>query len=328
MTTDSIEKLSFSQYIFNMTENASIQKIKYAESDLTWVSISNPDEKAVDYLRRHYKFHPLDLDDCLSEIQRPKIDDYENYLFMVLHIPVKTSRKKNIQISELKIFVGQNFIITLHDNSASINAIFEKCKKNKKVRAEYLEKGTGYLLYMIIDDLFESGLPLVDALAKHTNEMEIDVFDSQDYSRDRLRDILLLKKDIINFRRIIIPQRAIIAQLEHKNKKFIPENLDVYFDNIVDKIEKIWNNLENLQELVASLQETNESIISHNTNNVIKILTIISVIVMPLTFVTGFYGMNVGLPLGEHPYAVWGITGFLLLIAVSMISFFRYRKWL
>jgi len=311
-----------------MNVKSTIEKVKFKDNDLTWISIKNTDEKSIDYLRRNYKFHPLDLEDCLSEIQRPKIDDYDDYLFIVLHIPVRVIRKKIIQVSELKIFIGQNFLITLHNDDPTIKGIFENCKKKKNTKEEYMKKGSGYLLYMIIDDLFESGFPLLDKLAKTMNELETEVFD-HDYSRDRLKDILLLKKDIINFRRIIMPQRAIIAQLEHKNKKFLPENLDVYFDDIVDKIEKIWNNLENLQELVASLQETNESIISHNTNNVIKILTIFSVVMLPLTFITGFYGMNVeGLPFVRETASVGIISGILIFIAISMISYFKYRKWL
>ena len=191
-----------------------------------------------------------------------------------------------------------------------------------------MEKGPGYFLYMIINDLFASGLPLLDDLNQQLEELEKDVFD-HDYSKDRLKDILLLKKDIINFRRIIMPERSIIAQLEHKNKKFLPENLDVYFDDIVDMIEKMWNNLENLQELVDSLQETNESIISHNTNNVIKVLTIFSVIMLPLTLITGFYGMNLkGLPFESYGHPVAAVSGILLSIVIMMIGYFKYKKWL
>lgn len=309
-------------------EETKIDKIRFAGKNLTWVSINNPDQHAISYLKKVYKFHPLDLEDCLSESQRPKIDEYEEYLFIVLHIPVRSSKKKVITPSELNIFVGPNFVITLHDDNPTINALVTACKKKKKIREEYMQKGPGYFLYMIINDLFESGFPSLDDLGKHVSELETEVFE-MDYSKDRLKEILLLKKDIINFRRIIMPQRAIIAQLEHKNKKFLPENLDVYFDDIVDKIEKMWNSLENLQELVASLQESNESIISHNTNNVIKVLTLFSVVMLPLTFITGFYGMNVdGLPFIGSQRPIMIIAGILLLIAVAMISYFRYRKWL
>ncbi len=311
-----------------MNEKNKIEKIKSTAKDFTWVSINHPDEKSIDHLKRNYKFHPLDLEDCISEIQRPKIDDYDDYLFMVLHIPVKSYRRKQIKTSDLKIFIGQKFLITLHKNDPTIKTVFANCKKKKKTKEEYMNKGPGYLLYMIIDDLYESSFPLLDSLSKAVDDIEKEVFDSE-HSKDRLKDILFLKKDLINFRRIIMPQRAIIAQLEHKNKKFLPDNLDVYFDDVVDKIEKIWNNLENLQELVVSLQETNESIISHNTNNVIKILTVFSVIMLPLTFITGFYGMNVnGLPFVQNQNSILYIAGILIFVVAAMISYFKYKKWL
>lgn len=310
-----------------MKEKAIIEKIVLKEKKFTWININKPDEKSLNYLKRIYKFHHLDLEDCLSENQRPKIDEYDDYLFIVLHSPAKRGRQQ-IQNSEVDIFIGQNFVVTIHNDNPILKKIFEKCKKKKSIKDQYMNQGSGYFLYMIIDDLFDSCFPMLDDLAKSINDMEKEVFD-QDYSKDRLKDILFLKKDLINFRRIIMPERAIIAQLEHKNKKFLPEDLDVYFDDIVDKIEKLWNNLENMQELVLSIQETNESLISHNTNNVIKILTIFSVVMLPLTFITGFYGMNVqGLPFANQDHSVPIVSGLIILIAVSMIAYFRYRKWL
>ncbi|MBD3330413.1 magnesium/cobalt transporter CorA [Candidatus Peregrinibacteria bacterium] len=308
---------------------AGTTKLIYKDPNFTWVSINNPTEKEIAYLRKNYKFHRLDLEDCLSEIQRPKIDDYDKYLFLVLHIPIKSrGRMKQISNAEINVFVGQNFLITLHENNSTIKKAIEKCKKNRKIKEEYMSNGPGYLLYMIIDDLFESGFPLIDDLDKQLNELEHDVFDSEQ-SHDHLKDILMLKKDIINFRRIIMPERAIIAQLEHKNKKFLPEKLDIYFDDIVDKIEKMWNSLENLQELAVSLQETNESIISHNTNNIIKILTIFSVVMLPLTFITGFYGMNVNsLPLADHPSSTIFIGGLSAFVVLVMLLYFKYRHWI
>lgn len=304
------------------------EKTKIKGNNFTWVSISTPDEKAIKYLKKNFKFHHLDLEDCLHGIQRPKIDDYEDYLFIVLHAPIKKNKRKSLQLEEIFLFIGQNYVITLHHDNPTIKDVFEKCKKRKKVKDEYLSKGSGYFLYMIIDDIFEKGLSHIDSITKQINELENEVFD-ESQSRDKLQDILILKKDIINFRRIIMPQRPILAQLEHKNKKFLPEKLDVYFDDIVDKVEKTWNNLENLHELVVSLQETNESLISHNTNNVIKVLTIFSVVMLPLTFVTGFYGMNINtLPYAEDPKSIIIISGILVGIVVSMIAYFKYRKWL
>jgi len=310
-----------------MPDQKKFQTITFKDKNFTWVNVNNPTETELNRLKRKYKFHHLDLEDCMSETQRPKIDDYDKYLFLIIHVPVR-NRKKHLTSNEIDIFIGQNFVVTVHRDNNIIKQVFSACKKSKKMKEEYMDKGSGYFLYMIIDDLFESAFPLLDICNKQMNELEVEVFE-RNYSRDRLREILGLKKDIINFRRIIIPQRAIIAQLEHKNKKFLPEKLDVYFDDTVDKIEKMWNNLENLQELVASLQETNESIISHNTNNIIKILTIFSVIMLPLTFITGFYGMNIDtLPYADTEVSLAVIVGIMVTIAVVMISYFRYRRWL
>lgn len=311
-----------------MQQETKIEKIQYKEKNFQWICINHVNEKSIGLLKRNYKFHPLDLEDCLSETQRSKIDEYDDYLFIVLHVPDKVGRRKQIRNSEIDIFIGPNYVITLHEDNQTLQSIFKACKNKKSEREEYMGKGSGYFLYMIIDELFASCFPIVDDLGKQINELEKEVFEA-DHSKDRLKDILVVKKDTINFRRIIMPQRAIIAQLEHKNKKFLPENLDVYFDDVVDKIEKIWNNLENLQELIVSLQETNESILSHNTNNIIKILTVFSVIMLPLSVITGFYGMNVeGLPFASASNPILFITGILLAVAVSMVAYFRYRKWI
>lgn len=311
-----------------METSEKIKKIRH--KDITWKIIEDYKEPDLEKLQKKYKFHELDIEDCLSAAQRPKIDEYDNYLFLVLHAPEYKGRgqRKRITNSEIRIFVGNNYLITLHNDNDTINKIADKIKKSKKTKEEYMGFGTGYLLYMIVDDLFESAFPLLTGITEQVNELEKEVFEME-YTKDRLQDILHLKRDLINFRRIIMPQRAVIAQLEHKDQKFLPAKLELYFDDTVDKIEKIWNNIENLQELTSSIHETNESIISHNTNNVIKILTIISVIVMPLTFITGFYGMNVeGLWLAEEGFATFFMTGVLLLVAISMMIYFKYKKWI
>jgi len=297
--------------------------------NLTWTDIVHPDMELLKKIGKKYKFHPLDLEDCLSEVelQRPKIDDYDDYLFIVLHFPKYNKRSKRVEQSELNIFVGQNYVITVHREHKPLSDLFDEAKKKKKIREEYMSKGSGFLLYSIVDDMIDECFPMSEKLLLNVNAMEKEVFDFEN-TRDRLKEILGTKKDIINFRRIIMPQRVAIAQLEHKNKKFLPEDLDVYFEDIVDKVERLYSSLENLSELIDSLQNTNESIISHNTNNVIRVLTIFSVILMPLTLLTGFYGMNVKLPLDQYPQAVSIIAITMALIALTMIAFFKYKKWL
>ena len=191
-----------------------------------------------------------------------------------------------------------------------------------------MSNGSGFLLYEIIDSMLDEGFRLVDYISNNTHVIEKSVFNVDATRKDMLKDILILKKDIITFRRVVSPQRTVIAQLEHKNKKFLPENLELYFDDLVDKVEKTWSNLESMKDLVMSIQETHESIISHTTNNVIKVLTIFSVIMLPLTVLTGFYGMNVSLPFEQHEAAYMIVIGGMIVIIGAMLGYFRWRKWL
>lgn len=305
--------------------NTQVDSLKYGK--IVWTNVVNPDEAAMSTLKDKYGFHELDVEDCLSEVQRSKIDDYEDYLFIVLHFPYYDKRKKRIQQEEVDIFIGPNYVVTLHDGRLkALGRLMEEFQKNRESK-EQMGKGTGYLLYVIIRELFNDTFPLVDDMERSISGIERDLFDG-DAEKDMVRDILWLKKDIITFRRIISPQRAVIAQLEHKNKKFLPENLEVYFDDVVDKIEKIWGNLENLKELAEDLQDTNEVLISHQTNRVIKILTVFSVILLPLTLITGFYGMNVGLPYAEMENVVHGIAVIMLGMVALMLGFFKWKRWL
>lgn len=299
-----------------------------ASESIKWVDIVEPDEKIIRKLKREYGFHDLDLEDCLSETQRSKIDEYEDYLFIVLHFPHYDKRRKRIVTEEVDCFIGQDFLVTLHDGHLkAMGKLMEKCKKNEEGIRDCLKKGTGYFLYVMIRELFDDCFSLIDDMERAVTHLERDLFE-EDSQRDMVRDIIWMKKDVINFRLIIAPQRAVIAQLEHKNKKFLPEKLEVYFDDVVDKIEKLWSNLETLKELTETLQETNEVLISHHTNRVIRTLTVFSVILMPLTVITGFYGMNVALPHADKGEVVWGITLAMLFLVISMLGFFKWRRWI
>jgi len=298
------------------------------QGNLVWHDIVNPTEKSVEFLSKKYKFHHLDLEDCLSNIQRPKIDEYDKYMFIVLHFPYYDKVTNSIQTDEINIFIGNAYVITLSPGNRVLNGLFNRIKRSTTLKKKYMGSSSGYLLYTIIDEMFAACFPLLDTLSEEIKDIESVVFELEN-PKDMLKDILSLKKDIINFRRIIIPQRMIVPQLEHKNKKFLSEDLDVYFDNVVDKVEKIYNNLETLSEIVTSLNQTNESILSHNTNNVIRVLTVFSVVMLPLTVITGFYGMNVvGLPAAQHPLAAFIVIGILLGVVISMLVFFKFKRWM
>ncbi len=290
--------------------------------------MQNPEPRLLEKLKEEHGFHQLDIEDCLSDNQRSKIDDYKNYLFIILHIPYYDKRKQRVISEEIDIFIKNDLLITVHWGSLKpLNDLYSSMHNSAAKRKDLMKHSSGYLLYQVIDHLYSSSFPLLDVMERNMTSLERDVFNLTT-QHDMLRDILNMKKNIITFRRVIAPQRGVIAQIEHKNKKFLPDTLEIYFDDVVDKIEKIWSSLENLKELIESLQDTNESILSHTTNNVIKILTIFSVVMLPLTFITGLYGMNVALPLMERN----SIFGFLVLVMISviggMLGFFRYKRWI
>ena len=303
-----------------------IREKAISHKNLKWFDFANPDEKTVDFLAEKFKFHPLDLEDCLTKIQRPKIDEYPNYLFIVLHFPIWNQKTRRVMTEEVKVFIGQNFVITLHGGVLPpLAKIRESCRKNSGQK-KFLGKGSGYFLYEITSELFDYCFPILDKLSATATKLESDVFDEEG-TRDLLKDIMLLKKNIITFRRILQPERPVVSALEHKNKKFLPETLEVYFDDVGDKIEKQWSSLDSLKEVAETLQDANESLISHRSGETIKILTIFSVIMLPLTLISGIFGMNVGLPFAENAAAFLGIAGVMLAVAGVMFVYFRWKKW-
>ncbi len=296
-----------------------------------WVNIVNPHEEDILKLKKKYKFHTLDLEDCLSESQRPKIDEYDKYLFIVLQFPYYNRRSRHIATEQVNIFIGQNYLITIHDGHLDeLNKIFEKCKKSPKAKKELFGSCTGYLLYSIISKLFISSFSITDKIQITLKKIEQAIFETAQV-KDQLFDIMVTKKNIITLRKILLPQRTVIAALEHKQKRFLPEHLEIYFDDVVDQIEKLWNILETEKEVIESLEDTNESLLSHKINNTMRTLTVFSVIMLPLTFLTGLFGMNVQLPFPEalsHINHFWNIIIAMVVIVLVMVGVFKLNKWM
>lgn len=294
--------------------------------NFSWHNVDTPTPQLMKKLEKEFNFHHLSIEDSLAHNQRPKIDEYENYLFIVLHIPKQIG--DDLVMDEIDMFIGQNFVITVHEGSPFVNNLFRECTHFVEKRTDFTEKGSAYFLYKFINEIFSNMHQIVEAELDLADRLEEHMFEKPG-QRDMLNAILSLRKDIITLRRIVHPQRTVIPQLEHKTSKFLPENLEAYFEDTVDKIERIWNQVETLSALSHSLERTNESLISHNINNIIKVLTIFSVMILPITFITGLYGMNLGyLPLASNPHSFLIIGGVMLSVVALMLAFFKYKKWL
>ena len=296
--------------------------------DVTWHDDPAPTEQILSELKEKYEFHELDIEDCLSEHERPKVEEYPEYLFLVFHIPYRARKSGRIIKEEVNIFLGPDFFVTLHRGKIPIlDRLWNDLEKSEELREEYLQHGTGFFLYELMRHFFEDVFPLVDSIRKELRRMEEVLFES-DEEVDLLRDIMNVKRNIISMRSILLPQRTLIATLEHKNKKFVPDELALYFDDILDAIERQWALLDTSKEMIDALQDTHESWLSHKTNAVIQVLTIFSVTMLPLTFVTGLYGMNVGLPFDTHPQAFFVVLGMMGMLLIGMLGYFARKHWL
>jgi magnesium transporter len=296
---------------------------------LTWIHLDSPTADEAGLLADRFGWHPLDIEDVLSKRQRPKIDEYaeDGYLFVVLHFPVYDKTVQRLNAAELDFFIGHDYLVTLPTvELLPVTRLFHRCEEDEELREQLFSKGSGYLLYHVLDDLFDYCFPILDKIAYKLDAIEDDVFEGR--SEEVVRDISDAKQEIISYRKIIKPERATLRVLERQIERFLPEDLELYFDDIVDAAERIWDLLDNHKEVVEALEDTNESVISHRQNRVLLVLTMVSVILLPLTLITGLFGMNVRFPGFETARAFWIICGAMLAIAGGLIAFVRYKRWL
>jgi magnesium transporter len=305
-----------------------IERISY--EGLEWVHIEAPSALERAWLAEHYDFHALDLEDVMSRNQRPKIDEYPDYLFIVLHFPVFDRTVGRLNAGELDIFVGSDYLVTIPNQPLQpVEYLFERCRAKEELREQHFTKGSGFLLYRIVDDSFDYCFPMLRKIGNKLDAIEDEIFSGR--SEEVVRDISNVKQEIINFRKVVRPQRTVLRDLENAKQPFLAPTegeLEVYFDDIADAHERIWDMLENYKEVVEALEDTNESVISHRVNDILRFLTAISVIVLPLTLIASIWGMNVGVPGAGDSEDFYVVVGAMLVLLVGMVAFFRRRGWL
>jgi magnesium transporter len=301
-----------------------------SEGTFRWVNIERPSPLETAWLEEHFPFHPLDFEDVLSRNQRPKIDEYPEYLFIVLHFPIFDRAVGRLNAGELDIFVGRDYLVTLPTQPLQpVSYLFERVRARDDLREQLFTRGSGYLLYRIIDDSFDYCFPMLRKIGNKLDLLEDEIFEGR--SEEVVRDTFNVKQEIINFRKVIRPQRPVLRDLENVKQRFLaPEGgeLEIYFDDIADAHERIWDMLENYKEVVEGLEDTNESLISHRLNDVLRMLTVISVVFLPLTLIASIWGMNVRVPGQGQIEGFWLILGLMVVVLVGMVAFFRRRGWL
>jgi len=295
--------------------------------ELTWVNIEGATERETEYLARNYNFHPLDLDDCLSRIQRPKIDEYKDYLFLVFHFPMFNEAVRVTTPSQLSVFISEKYLITLHKGELKpLVKLFRECQIDDESRQEYFSQGSGYLLYRIIDRLVDYCLPILNKIGDNIEDVEDNIFSNG--VRGAIREISVLRRDIISFRRIIWPMRAVIGALEPRLRHFTKMDMAVYFGDVTDHMDKMWDALDEYKEVIEGLNDTHDSLATNRTNEVMRMLTVIATILLPITVVASIFGMNIPLPFQGSNYSMLFVFLIMLAIISSMLYFFRRQHWI
>ncbi|TRZ94364.1 MAG: magnesium transporter [Dehalococcoidia bacterium] len=310
-------------------KKSKVEMVTYGK--LTWVYIENPSAPEVEYLAQHFhNFHPLNLDDVLSRVQRPKIDGYDDHLFIVLHFPVFNKQNRVTTPSEVDIFIGEDYVVTVHCSGdlKPLAKFFKECQLDEETRKSYMSRSSSYLLYYILDRLVNYCFPILNKIIDNIDKLEDLIFARP--VPETVRQISLIRRDLISFRRVVHPQVGVFEALEQKEYPFIKEDQEAYFGDIADHARKIWDGLEDCKEVVDGLAETSNWLTSHRIQEIMRVLTIVMALLAPGTLVASIYGMNVPLPGGQQgsllPLA--GLFFVMFGIAVAMLFFFRRRHWL
>ncbi|WP_297426288.1 magnesium transporter CorA family protein [Clostridium sp.] len=296
---------------------------------LKWIDIIRPTNKEIEMLEDMYEFHELLLEDCITEHQRSKIDSYDDYSFIVLHLPRYKKDLARLDSEEIDIFISHNYLVTLHEGELKpLVEMAQKCENNEDTRKDYMSEGSALLLYEIIKALFDYCFPMLDKIGNIVNEINRAVFATR--SKEMLETISRTKMQIINYRSVIKPLRPVIINLEKVIKNYLPEDMDMYFDDITDKIEKIWDMLENYKEVIESADNTFASLTNHTMNGLMRTFTIIQVAILPMTLVSGLFSMNVqGIPMHDYEFAFWIVFGMIFIptILIGVILLLKKDKW-
>jgi magnesium transporter len=302
------------------------QPAELSADGLTWVRLDTPTQDEATALAERFGWHPLDVEDVLSKRQRPKVDEYDEYRFVVLHFPVYDKSVQRLNAGELDVFLGPDYLVTLPTvELLPVTRLFQRCADDPELRESLFSKGSGYLLYHVLDDLFDYCFPILDKIGHKLDRIEDDIDEGR--FEEIVRDISKAKQEIISYRKIIKPQRPTLRLLERHVERFLPQDLELYFDDLVDASERIWDILDNYKEVVEALEATNEAALQHRQNDVLRILTVVGAIFLPLTFLTGVFGMNLQYPGEGTSTAFWVIVAVMVAVLVGLFGFFRWRKF-
>lgn len=260
-----------------------------ALGSIEWIDLVNPNEKEIDEIIEKYGFHELDREAIVEENQRARVDTYEDYIFVVLHFPKFDPKTRQYLLNEFNIFVSRKYLINFrYYNSSSVDMLMNRYRDGFQEKEDI---NTGYMLYDLIDSMLDKMFRVLHRFGKDMRAIEANLFTN--VGKDTIAEIMIRKRNIITLKHMISPQIQVLKVLELRMKALFKDEVEVYFENLEDKLEKLYAEIQILQENIDSMEDTLKSIFDMQTNNTIKYLTIFSAFMLPLTLITSFFGMNI-----------------------------------
>ncbi len=313
----------------HVDEGFPVEKLSELLADkesLIWVDIENPEEKDNKILSDVFHFHPLTIEDAIETRNHPKVESYNNYLFLIVHGVTMETNTTNFVTRELDIYLGQNFVVTYHHESfRSINSV------KSQVRADtfHCERGADYLLHQILDKLVDLYIPVVDDFDTAINNLEDRIFEMKKGSNKLLEEVMALKRSVARLIRISSKQIDVIARLANGEFPLIGKDVLPFYRDVYDHLHRVFVLAENYRDLVGGLLNLHFNVIANRTNDIVKTLTIFSAIVLPLSLIAGIYGMNFeNMPeLKTHNGYFLTIASMVILVIGLLIYFWR-KGWI
>jgi magnesium transporter len=296
-----------------------------ASKTCLWADLAAPTIPDTLLLSDTFKFHPLSVEDARAAIHSPKIEAYDGYLYAILHGIDFASGQKGFATHDVDFFIGPNYLVTVHDGrSRSIIELQDNVARNTKIMAE----GPVALFHRIVDTMVDHYRPEVNKLEDRIDDLEKAVFGRPNNAL--IRRILDTKRDISQLRRIITPQRDVVARLARRDFVDISTDLSFRFRDVYDHIVRIVDDVAIFQDRLGTILDAHLTNVSNRLNEVMKVLTVVSTIFMPLTLMSGLWGMNIRLPHlpGEEADQFWWVFGIMLAVVLGMLVFFRRRNWI
>ncbi|MDR1182276.1 MAG: magnesium transporter CorA family protein [Bacteroidales bacterium] len=304
-----------------MIETLLIGKIK-------WLHLQSPNDEDLTKIQEEYHFHPLDIDDCKSYTQRPKIDIYDDYYFLILHFPYLDDGRHLIGPKDVKIFWGKDYIITIGRSHWVVRDLYNYYKQNPSATENLISTSSDAILYNLLNRLINESYLLVNQVGYEIDKINRELFDKK--AERTIEKILIIRRNIIQLNTIFKPQLRVFHKFESGDIQGfeITEDMEDYWGNILDVYQKMWDMIEDYEELTYSLSKTFDSVQANRTNQTMKVLTLISTMLLPITFLTSAYGMNVELPFADRKYAFAILMAMCAVIILILLAYFKRKKWL